>query len=293
MRQVFSFIDGFGRRRRHAQGRPGGARPAADVAARWNRPAGGAQGGRGRPAPQGAGRAEEYIAQKSREWGASSRAIWRRFAERNIEPIAALPIDSIGLDAIKRAVTPFVDAGLIPAARSTQSRIQALLDYAAEHGWRPDDKRSRFSQIAPKARKGDEPKRHPALNPDRDADAIRAVVARLKVSTALEFVILTAVRVSEATGATWDGATWDEIDFDRALWTIPARIRLHRRSARRKLTSVWSARMAMIGRRQNFSRLCGARFTDLARPQGTTGGSPLAQADAEVPPFAPSVFTGT
>jgi hypothetical protein len=71
------------------------------------------------------------------------------------------------------------------------------------------------------------------------------------------------------------------------------RIRMHRRSARRKLTSVWSARMAMIGRRQDFSRLCGARFTDLARPQGTTGGSPLAQADAEVPPFARSVFTGT
>jgi hypothetical protein len=44
-----------------------------------------------------------------------------------------------------------------------------------------------------------------------------------------------------------------------------------------------------IGRRQDFSRLCGARFTDLARPQGTTGGSPLAQADAEVPPFARSV----
>jgi hypothetical protein len=71
------------------------------------------------------------------------------------------------------------------------------------------------------------------------------------------------------------------------------RIRLHRRSARRKLMSVWSARMAMIGRRQDFSRLCGARFTDLARPEGTKGGSPLAQADAEVPPFARSVFTGT
>ena len=33
----------------------------------------------------------------------------------------------------------------------------------------------------------------------------------------LEFTILTAVRVSEARGA-----TWDEIDFDKALWTVPA-----------------------------------------------------------------------
>ena len=87
---------------------------------------------------------------------------------------------------------------------------------------RPEDKRSHFSQIAPKARKGDEPNHHPALNPDRDADAIRAAVARLRASPtmsalALEFVILTAVRVSEGLGA-----TWDEIDFNTALWTIPA-----------------------------------------------------------------------
>ena len=89
--------------------------------------------------------------------------------------------------------------------------------------------RSRFSQIAPRPRKGDEPKRHPALNPDRDADAIRAAVARLRASPAmsamaLEFVILTAVRVSEALGA-----TWDEFNFDKALWTIPpARMKMGR-----------------------------------------------------------------
>ena len=152
--------------------------------------------------------------------GASSLASWRRFVERDIEPIAKLPIDGVGLTEIKRAVTPFVDAGLLDTARGVQARMQALLDYAGEHGWRPEDRRSRFSQIAPRPRKGDEPNHHPALMPDRDADAIRAVVARLRASPsmsalALEFVILTAVRVSEATGA-----TWDEIDLDKALWNI-------------------------------------------------------------------------
>ena len=34
---------------------------------------------------------------------------------------------------------------------------------------------------------------------------------------ALEFLILTAGRTSEVIGA-----TWDEIDFDRAVWTVPA-----------------------------------------------------------------------
>ena len=166
--------------------------------------------------------AEAYFGQKQREWGASSLTSWRRFAKHDIAPIAALPIADIGLAEIKRAVTPFVDAGLSATARTTQARLQALLDYAGEHGWRPEDRRSRFSQIAPRPRKGDEPKRHPALNPDRDADAIRAVVARLRASptmsaVVLEFVILTAVRISEGLGA-----TWDEIDLDKALWTIPA-----------------------------------------------------------------------
>jgi integrase len=181
-----------------------------------------------RKAQESAGRktvrqaADAYIDQKQREWGASSLAAWRRFAEHDIEPIAALAIADIGLDAIKRAVTPLVAASRTNTARATQSRLHALLDYAGEHGWRPEDKRSHFSQIAPKARKGDEPKHHPALNPDRDADAIRAAVARLRASPtmsalALEFVILTAVRVSEGLGA-----TWDEIDFNTALWTIPA-----------------------------------------------------------------------
>jgi integrase len=167
--------------------------------------------------------AEAYIDQKQREWGASSLAVWRRFAKRDIEPIAGLAIADIGLAEIKRAVMPLIDAGLIAAAKTTQGRLQTLLDFAGEHGWRPEDKRSRFSQIAPKRRKGDPEPHHPALLPTEDADDIRAAVARLRASPsmsamALEFVILTGVRVSEGAGA-----TWEEIDLDRALWVIPGR----------------------------------------------------------------------
>ncbi len=164
--------------------------------------------------------AEAFITQKQREWGASSLASWRRFAKRDIEPIAGLPVADLGLDQIKRAVMALVDADLIDTARGAQTRIQKVLDYAAEHGWRPEDRRTKFSQIAPRPRKGEEPKHHPALMPSDDADAIRAAVARLRASPtmsalALEFTILTAVRVSEGLGA-----EWSEIDLDKALWTI-------------------------------------------------------------------------
>ena len=166
--------------------------------------------------------ANEYIAEKSRKWGTSSVNIWRRFAERDIEPIAACAVADIGIAEIKRAVMPLVDADLIDTARLTQMRVQKLLDYAGEHGYRPEDKRSRFSPVAPKPKKGDLANHHPALLPKDDADAIRGAVARLRASAtmsamALEFIILTAVRVGEGVGA-----TWDEISFDEALWTIPA-----------------------------------------------------------------------
>ena len=165
--------------------------------------------------------AEAFIEEKQRGWGASSRAIWRRFADRDIEPVANVAIESFERDHLKLAVMPLVDAGLIDTARLTQSRIHALLNYAGEHGWRPEDRRFRYSQIAPEA----EERHHPALMPeekDEDNAAIRAAVAKLRASPtmsamALEFIILTVSRVSEATEA-----TWDEIDLDKALWTIPA-----------------------------------------------------------------------
>ena len=46
---------------------------------------------------------------------------------------------------------------------------------------------------------------------------------------ALEFIVLTASRVSEAVNA-----KWDEIDFPRKLWVVPAqRMKAHRPRASR------------------------------------------------------------
>jgi integrase len=53
-------------------------------------------------------------------------------------------------------------------------------------------------------------------------DAIPAFLAQLRTreamaALALDFVILTATRTSEALGA-----SWNEVDLDKAIWTIPA-----------------------------------------------------------------------
>jgi integrase len=160
--------------------------------------------------------AEAYIAEKEREWSASSLEAWKRFAKRDIASIACLSVDSIERDHLKQAVTPFVSRGHFDTALATQARIQTLLGYAAEHGWRPEGKATRWSKIAPQPR-GEQ--RHHAMIPWEDAPAVVAMLRRSKTVTAplLEFIILTAVRLSEARLA-----TFDEID-DRAVWTIPAK----------------------------------------------------------------------
>ena len=59
---------------------------------------------------------------------------------------------------------------------------------------------------------------HPAL-PWRDLPAFYSSLAAQKgvSAEALRFVILSCARTGEALGA-----TWPEVDFDRAIWTIPA-----------------------------------------------------------------------
>ena len=47
---------------------------------------------------------EAYIEEKDRKWGASSRVIWRRFVDRDIEVIADVAVDTLGREHIKQAV---------------------------------------------------------------------------------------------------------------------------------------------------------------------------------------------
>ena len=139
----------------------------------------------------------------------------RHTAARHCASIAKLYVNEIVLDDVKRAVMPLVDEGLVASARQTQSRIQIVLNFAVEHGWRAEDRRSAWSPIA-KRPKGERP-HHPML-PWKEAPAF---VAALRASDSLsarvlEFLILTATRLSEAREA-----RWSEIDLAAKTWTIP------------------------------------------------------------------------
>jgi integrase len=158
--------------------------------------------------------AAAYIEQRRRDWSTSSLNQWKHTVSRYCASITKLYVNEIVLDDVKRAVMPLVDKGHVASARQTQSRIQIVLNFAVEHGWRAEDRRSAWSPIA-KRPKGERP-HHPML-PWKEAPAF---VAALRLSDGLsarvlEFLILTATRLSEAREA-----RWSEMDLTTKTWTV-------------------------------------------------------------------------
>ena len=103
------------------------------------------------------------------------------------------------------------------AARMALQRIETVLGYACAMGWATNNVAawSTFKHLMPD---------YPDVKPHAMIawDEAPAVVAKLRQSAsmgalALEFVILTAARLSEARLA-----EFTEIDFDRETWTVPA-----------------------------------------------------------------------
>ena len=103
-------------------------------------------------------------------------------------------------------------------ARRVRQRIGAVLDWAYASGYREAEApmRSISKGLPRQPKKGD---RHFAAMPYSEvAEFITRLKQRESFSRlALRFAILTAARSGEVRGA-----TWDEVDFDAALWTIPA-----------------------------------------------------------------------
>ena len=158
--------------------------------------------------------AEAYIEREKSGWSDSHLRSW----ERSVGRISALYADEISIGDVRLAVQPLVEQGFKEAARRTQNHIEAVLDYAAEQGWRPEDKRSAWSSVAGKRSKLDKQKHHPAIG----LAELPAVIERMRLSDSMGaraalFMILTATRVGEACGA-----RWSEIIFERAVWSIPA-----------------------------------------------------------------------
>jgi len=103
-----------------------------------------------------------------------------------------------------------------------RQRIEAVLAWASAHGYREGPNvaawKNNLDAILPAPAKIAKVEHHRALDIDSMHDFVADLRKRQGIAArCLEFVILTAVRSGEARGA-----VWSEIDFDKAIWTIPA-----------------------------------------------------------------------
>ena len=107
-------------------------------------------------------------------------------------------------------------------ARRVRQRIRRIMDWSVARGYRVDNPAARaLGAVLPSNRLRDKAKHHHAAVPHCEVaaalDAVRSSGASPVLRLLVEFVVLTAVRSGEARGA-----CWSEIDFDTAVWTIPA-----------------------------------------------------------------------
>jgi integrase len=171
-----------------------------------------------RPVLTFADAAKEHFAKKFREWksakaGAGEHSILTRYAA----PLMKLPVDKVETGAVLAVLKPIWEE-LPGTATRLRQRIEAVLNagYVLTGADRSNPARWRghLDHLLPK-RNGH---RHFAAMPYRE---VPEFVAELRQSDdpyarALEFVILTGVRVMEGLGA-----RWDEVDFEAKIWTIP------------------------------------------------------------------------
>ena len=132
----------------------------------------------------------------------------------------ALPVSAIDTGLVMRALEPLWTTRPETASR-VRGRIEAILNWATTHGYRtgqyPARWRGHLQNLFAAKSKVKKVEHHAAM----PYGEVAAFMARLRErdgtsARALEFLILTATRTSEALLA-----EWDEIDFDHRMWVIP------------------------------------------------------------------------
>ena len=166
--------------------------------------------------------AAEFVTVHKPGWrSAKHKAQWESTLRQYCYPeLGALPVADIETSDVLSVLKPIWTKKTETASR-VRGRIEAVLDYAAAHGWRTGENPARWKgkleYALPTKAKIAPVRNHAALRYQELPELMR----RLRASNAfgamaLEFAILTATRSGETRGA-----TWKEIDFDAKVWTIP------------------------------------------------------------------------
>ena len=172
-------------------------------------------------APTFAEAAEKVIAIHRKAWrpGSKSEAQWRASLRDYAMP-------RLGRKRIDEITTSDVMAVLLPiwttkaeTARRVRQRIGTVMKWAVARGYRPDNPAGGVLGAALPKHGG--ARKHFRALPHSEVgaalDAVRTSSAWVLTKLAFEFLVLTAARSGEVRGA-----RWEEVDFENAIWTVPA-----------------------------------------------------------------------
>ena len=149
--------------------------------------------------------------------GAKSEAQWRASLRDYAGALMAKPVDTIASGDVLGVLTPIWNAKR-ETARRVRQRIGAVMKWAIAEGHRESNPVDAIGAALPK--NGVHRAHHKAVPYDRAGLAlakVRTSNAYIGTILAFQFLVLTAARSGEVRGA-----RWDEIDFDAAIWTVPA-----------------------------------------------------------------------
>ncbi len=167
--------------------------------------------------------AKAFIASHEPAWkNEKHRQQWRNTLATYVYPvIGALPVHAVDTGLVMKVLEPIWGSKPETGSR-VRGRIEAILSWAKVCGYRngenPAQWRGHLDQTFPAKAKVRGVKHHAAL-PYREIGALVAQLGEESSITAraLEFLILTAARTSEALGA-----EWDELDLQQRIWMVPA-----------------------------------------------------------------------
>jgi integrase len=177
--------------------------------------------------------AEAYIAAHREGWrNEKHSAQWTATLEAYAYPkLGKLPVRDVDVGHVLKVLEqkcddlkgkPTLWSGKTETASRVRGRIEAILDWAKVRQYRAGENPARWrgnlEHSLPARNKVQKVTHHAAL-PYAEMGAFMQNLRAEEgtAAKALEFLILTATRTSEAIGA-----RWDEVDQDKALWVIPA-----------------------------------------------------------------------
>ena len=182
--------------------------------------------------------ARAYISSHEAGWrNEKHRAQWHSTLKTYVYPvIGQLPVKAVNTAHVMQILEPIWRSKPETASR-IRGRIEVILSWAKVRGYRDGENPARWrghlDHLLPAKGKVRRVIHHPAL-PYPEIPAFMKLLREQEgfAARALEFLILTASRTNETLRA-----TWDEIDWDLALWTIPAERMKGGRDHRVPLTS--------------------------------------------------------